>query len=97
MAFSKTLTLDQEFIDTFPMLKVQTVGESSTINFRLKCVINGDMAFTNSQDSTDDFFINVNRFKERIDNLIVKNFEEFYRRLKDCSIEQEIKNYHENH
>lgn len=97
MAFSKTLTLDQEFIDTFPMLKVQTVGELSTINFRLKCVINGDMAFTNSQDSTDDFFINVNRFKERIDNLIVKNFEEFYRRLKDCSIEQEIKNYHGNH
>ena len=97
MAFSKTLTLDQEFIDTFPMLKVQTIDELSTINFRLKCVINGDMAFINNRDSTDDFFINVNKFKERIDDFVVKNYKEFYRRLKDCSIEQELKNYQENH
>lgn len=93
MKFTETFSLDQEFINMLPILKILPEKSSVVKNYRLEEIMCCEMMFVNIKDSQDEIFLNLNTFDKISDEGEILNFKDFYLKLKDYYIEQELLDY----
>lgn len=96
MAFSKTLDLDDFLVNRLPSLKIKPYHSTKSIWLKVRSVSNGIVLFNQTKSSEiQDFFIHVNNIHTKLSEElgVIQNFEDFYKSLKDCSIEQDLNNY----
>ena len=94
MKLSNDISLDQDFLTTLPLVKVQRDGV--IYDYFTAGISNGEINLINTKDRKSEFVIDVRQLFQ--DNEIGKivNARPYAKALKDSLITQELDNYQQN-
>lgn len=94
MKLSNDISLDQDFLPTLPLVKVQKDGV--IYDYFTAGVSNGEINLINIKDRKSEFVIDVRKLFQENEMGTIVNARPYAKALKESSIIQELDNYQQN-